>query len=142
MSHTNSEHSRRSSLGESPWFWLYLFATVALIVLLVNRPKIVSRQVQLERNLQARQRAAQVVAGQKPTAPLSEENAPQISLVPLYVLLAVLVLTGWIGLVRSRWNSLKVTRSSANETSTGKANSAIELYACFKEHTGHDSRLE
>ncbi|GIW93733.1 MAG: hypothetical protein KatS3mg110_1774 [Pirellulaceae bacterium] len=89
-------------LSDSPWFWVYLFATGALVVLLLAGPRVISRQVQLERNLQARQRAAQVVAGQQPRTPLSEEGHPQISLTPLYVVLAGLVAVGWIGLWWSR----------------------------------------
>lgn len=94
--------ARQSPLYESPWFWVYLFATAALAILLLANAKITGRQAQLERNMQARQRAAQVRAGETPTVPLSPPDKPQIGLAPLYALLTILLLVGWVGLWYTR----------------------------------------
>jgi hypothetical protein len=62
----NAPAHARSPLTDSPWFWVYLFATFALIVLTVMRPRVLERQVQIERKEQGRQRAMERAAGRIP----------------------------------------------------------------------------
>jgi hypothetical protein len=100
----------RPSITDSPWYWLYLFATAGLLALLLIGPKFTARQAQLERNYQGRQRALQHRAGEAPHTPLSTPKDTAIRLGPLYTVLLVLLLAGWSGLwlrhVRQKKTSL------------------------------------
>jgi hypothetical protein len=90
--------SPRAPLTDSPWYWLYLFATAGLIALVLLGPKFSARQAQLERNYQGHQRANQNRVGLAPDTPLSSRDDTYIRLWPLYVLLFTLLAVGWIGL--------------------------------------------
>jgi Na+/proline symporter len=106
----------RPPITDSPWYWLYLFATFALVALFVMSPKFYARQAQIERNSQARQRAVQQRVGEEPSAPLSDEAHTTISLWPLYTIMSMLLLAGWIGLWhRHRSNSLPVQEKDGAE---------------------------
>ncbi len=96
---TPDRPTNRAPLTDSPWYWLYLFATAALVALVLMGPRYAARQAQLERNLQGRQRAAQQAAGDQPTTPLTAEDQPTIRLSPLYAIMAVLLLAAWTGLL-------------------------------------------
>ena len=71
------------SVTDSPWFWVCLFATAALIGLAAIGPKYAKRQAQIEREFQGRQRAAQNVQGQTPSVALSTPEQTLITLRPL-----------------------------------------------------------
>lgn len=92
----------RPPLSDSPWFWIYLFTTFALIVLTVMRPRVLERQAQIERKEQGRARAAARAAGQEPSAPLSTPQNTLITLGPLYVILGGIWIVAWIMLWRRR----------------------------------------
>ncbi len=77
----------RSPLADSPWFWVYLFTTFALIVLVVMRPRVLERQAQIERKEQGRQRAVEQAAGQDPRTPLSTPENTRFGLSPLILIL-------------------------------------------------------
>ncbi|MBW3597225.1 MAG: hypothetical protein KY475_08115 [Planctomycetes bacterium] len=98
----NASAPRRPPLSDSPWFWVYLFATFALIVLTVMRPRVLERQAQLERKVQGRQRAAEQAAGREPQTPLSTPSQTVIPLGPLFVLLGAAWIVSWIMLWRRR----------------------------------------
>jgi hypothetical protein len=87
--------SRRPAISESPWFWLYLFATAALIALLLMGPKFAARQAQIEREGQGRHRAAQQTHGQQPSTPLSTTGSTIVSLGPLYLVIGGLLIVAW-----------------------------------------------
>jgi hypothetical protein len=89
----------RPSITESPWYWVYLFTTAGLIALLLLEPRFGARQSQIERAAQGRQRAIQNLSGKEPVTSLSDEEHTQISLRPLYYVLAALLLVAWANLI-------------------------------------------
>ncbi len=80
---------------DSPWFWVCMFATAALIGLAAIAPKYTLRQAQIEREFQGRQRAAQNVQGQAPTGQLSTPQQTLITLRPLFYAFAALISIAW-----------------------------------------------
>ncbi|WP_144971989.1 hypothetical protein [Bremerella volcania] len=90
---------QQEPITDSPWFWLYLFATVALILLVVFQGKLDIRQADIERQHQARQLANQPdeITGDAPVAVSSPGNT-LIGWNYLVGVLAVLVAVGWIRL--------------------------------------------
>jgi hypothetical protein len=90
------------SVSDSPWFWAYLFTTAALIALAMIGPKFAARQLQIEREFQGRQRAAQNISGQLPTVPISTAERTLISLRPLFFGLAAITTMAWIIFYRTR----------------------------------------
>ena len=91
----------RAPITDSPWFWAYLFGTAALIALALLSPKYGSRQSQLEREFQGRQRAAQNLNGQEPSIALSTAERTIVTLRPLFFGLAALTVVAWIVFWRS-----------------------------------------
>jgi hypothetical protein len=83
------------SATDSPWFWVCLFATAAVIGLAAIGPKYARRQAQIEREFQGRQRAAQNVQGQTPTVTLSTPEQTLIKLQPLFYAFAAVIAVGW-----------------------------------------------
>ena len=81
---------------DSPWFWICLFGTFGLVMLVAMDAKYAQRQAQIERQYQGRTRAAQQRAGETPSTPMSTRHQTQITLKPLYPVLAMFVLAGWI----------------------------------------------
>ena len=98
-----SQDHGETSLTDSPWFWAYLFATAALIALFLSGPKYRVRQPQIERQFSARQSGGQAVAGSDGPVEPSTSKQMIISLYPLYVALAVVLTTAWIGLWYHRY---------------------------------------
>jgi len=95
----------RTPLTDSPWYWLYVFATAGLIALVIIGPKFSARQAQMERNYQGRQRANEHRVGLTPDTPLSTSEHTYIRLWPLYVMLFALLAVGWIGVWWRRYHS-------------------------------------
>ncbi len=96
---TVSPPSTREPLTDSPWFWVYLFATVALILLVVWRPKLEYRQAWIERQHQARTLSTREASdAASPPLEVSTPDNTVIQLDFLYTVLGVLVVGGWIGL--------------------------------------------
>src|SRR5262245_45122028 len=87
--------SIRRPMTDSPWFWVYLFATAALISLALIGPKFAARQAQIEREYQGRQRAAQQTQGAEPTGELSTAERTLITLRPLFLGLAAVTVVAW-----------------------------------------------
>ncbi|MFN3153398.1 hypothetical protein [Bremerella sp.] len=115
-----SEHSspQQEPITDSPWFWLYLFATVALILLIVFQGKLDIRQANIERQHQARQLAnpSNEVTGQSPVTVSSPGNT-LIGLNYLIAVLAVLVVVGWVRLWYVRF---RVWGNEAPKNSTSR----------------------
>lgn len=94
----------RPPITDSPWFWVMLFALMALGAIVAIGGKYGRRQAGIERQFQARQRIVeQQVAGNSPAAasrttaqehgsPPRDFSQPGETLVPLWPLAAVLVL--------------------------------------------------
>lgn len=92
-------------ISDSPWFWLYTFATFALVLLVLIGPKFEQRRALQERQEQGRMRAQQVRQGKEPTIPLSEPGRTWLTLRPLYIVLGVLIALGWGTLWWQRWRA-------------------------------------
>lgn len=90
----------RRSLLDSPWYWAYVFLAAALAALFLMGPRYAQRQAQIERNYQARQRAAQYRAGEAPRTPLSDEERTAIPLWPLFLVLSALLAVTWYAVWR------------------------------------------
>jgi hypothetical protein len=96
-----SEQTPRKSIFESPWYWLYLFATGALIALLLLGWKFGPRQAQIENKYLGHEAAAEREAGASPAErELSTPEDTMINLTPLYVILAVVFVVAWIAVWR------------------------------------------
>tara|TARA_Y100001960_G_scaffold62168_1_gene65072 strand:+ start:2082 stop:2477 length:396 start_codon:yes stop_codon:yes gene_type:complete len=90
------ETSRKKSITESPWYWVYLFSTAVLIAIVLLGPKIIERQTIDERNYQARQRTYQQASGEQPDIPLSTNDNQLITLQPLIITFAIVLTVSWI----------------------------------------------
>ncbi len=86
----------RPPLTDSPWFWLYLFATAGLIGGALIQPKFNQRQAQIERQFQGRSRAEQQKSGQVPSVEMSTPEHNDWDLRPLFGVLAVVAIFGWL----------------------------------------------
>jgi hypothetical protein len=95
----------RAPLTDSAWFWAYLFATAALVALILAGPRYLDRQTQLEHQFSARQSAGQVVTGPAGPLPPSSDGRMIISLRPLYGVLGVILSIAWGGLWLQRFRS-------------------------------------
>ena len=93
--------SERKSIFESPWYWVYLFATGALIALLLLGWKFGPRQAQIENKYLGHTAAERKAAGEEPLAgELSTPDRTIIGLAPLYVLLGIVFVVAWIAVWR------------------------------------------
>lgn len=85
----------RSSVLESPWYWIYAFCAVGLALLLLFNKRSSERQLVEERQAQAHQRAKQIQQGQEPSVEPSTPESHIVSVRPLFLTLAVAALVGW-----------------------------------------------
>jgi hypothetical protein len=95
------ETPRRSPLTDSPWFWVLVFAGMALAALLAIGPKYGGRQARLERQYQARERIA-ARSTDEPQHDYASADNTLIPLWPLALVLSVLVIFAVIMLIRGR----------------------------------------
>lgn len=82
-------------ITDSPWFWLYMFATFALIMLVVFRPKLDVRQADIEQQHQGRQMAIDSQAGEQTPTALSTPGNTLVNWNYFYVVFGILVAIGW-----------------------------------------------
>jgi len=101
---------RRPPITDSPWFWVYLFATVALCGLFVYQGKYTRRQTQVEQKAQGRIRAAELKASGKTATQVSSRENLVITLKPLMVIMAVVLLIAWPVLI---WQHFTAPRRRA-----------------------------
>ena len=96
MINTSNDPNSRRKLTDSAWFWVYIFATAALIGLALASPKYHSRQAQLERQFLARQAGGQTIKGAdgRTIAPPTRDNLI-MRLGPLVVICAALLVVAW-----------------------------------------------
>jgi hypothetical protein len=113
-----SSLAARQPVADSPWFWVYLFGTAALVALALASPKYSARQAQIEREYQGRSRAAQQLNGVSPNLRMSTAQRTIITLQPLFVVLAAATAVAWLVFWLKR---LKSSRAAANEVSTANA---------------------
>jgi len=90
--------SERPPATDSPWFWVYLFATVGLAFLLVMLPKIERRQAQIEGKYHALEGTLPESSHVHDELPMGyERQQTVVTLRALVVVVAVLIVLGWIG---------------------------------------------
>ena len=112
MNQNPSAERGTAAATDSPWFWLAVFLCSALAVLAIVAPKYVTRQPQIERQYQARELSGQaVMAGEAPQS-LSQPDRLMISLRPLQLTLAVLLLFATAGFWYDRWRRAREGRGS------------------------------
>jgi len=92
---SQSGQSDRKPITDSPWFWVYLFATGGLIALVLMGPKFMARQTEIERQAQGRQRAIRTQLGQEATTAMSSPDDTVISLRPLFWTLGSILVVAW-----------------------------------------------
>lgn len=94
----------KEPLTDSPWFWIYLFATAALVLLIVSKPKLDYRQAWLERQHQARQFSHQLAEGREIQGELIQPDSTRFRVEYFVYLLTALLLLGWGRLWYSRFS--------------------------------------
>ena len=82
----------QSRVSDSPWFWVTLFCSAALAVLVVARGQVAQRQAIIERQNQGRQRAAEMAATGEAVTEMSTPENTVITIDGLIVVLAVILL--------------------------------------------------
>lgn len=100
-----AQRHSRPPLTDSPWFWAYLFSVAALVALFAAGPRYQGRQPQLENQYKARQHGGQAVAGENGPIPPSSAERTIITLRPLYLTVAALLVVAWTGLWLQRYRS-------------------------------------
>lgn len=106
----------RKPITESPWYWFYLFATTGLIFLVVMSPKFASRQAQVERQNQGRNRAIQQQIGQTPTTEMSTSDKTLVTLRPLFWILGGVLVVAWALLW---WSHFRQPRTATQPNNGG-----------------------
>ncbi len=93
----------RKPITDSPWFWIYLFCTVGLVLLVVSERKLVDMMVSDANKAEGRQRAWQQRSEEKQAAMMefafvqeSKERTARNTLRVLYVNLAVILAVAWV----------------------------------------------
>ncbi len=109
------------SLTDSPWFWAYVFGAAALVALFAANFKFGPRQAQIEREYQARTRAAQQLNGVEPSLELSTPQNTRITLGPLWIVLAIITVIGWFLFWQSRRAALSSARQHSSPFSSASA---------------------
>ncbi|PQO48124.1 hypothetical protein [Blastopirellula marina] len=114
----------REPITDSPWFWIYLFATTALVLLILFRGKMDIRQAEIEREHQARQIAAENRVMTDESLPSEEVDAEglsfevsspgntRISLNYIYAVLGLLIAVGWARLWYVRFRTVGLASSN------------------------------
>ena len=110
---------RRKPITDSPWFWVYMFSTAGLVALVLMNPKFGSRQAEIERKYQGRERALQNQMGQEPDTEMSTRDKTMIGLKPLYLALGGALIVAWTILW---WNHFR-PRTTTNPRSASEATS-------------------
>ncbi len=113
--------SNRTSITDSPWYWVYLFCTAGAVALVLAGPKFAARQSQIERNSEARQVAARHAANGSAEFPAPELSAPELSeptstrvtLWPLFVTLGIALSAAWFQLWRHHQRTTRVDEISS-----------------------------
>jgi hypothetical protein len=112
-------------LTESPWFWVYLFGTAALIGMFLIGPKAdqvqaqrdgnftrrqasLERQASLQRNAETQLAAASVEEAPLPDLELPEEEADRyVDFTPFYLVFGVVTVVAWVMLWREYFRGRK-----------------------------------
>jgi ABC-type uncharacterized transport system permease subunit len=110
----NRPAESRPSATDSPWLWIAIFLCGALIALALMMPKFQRRQLQLERQYEARQAAGQSIRDED-ASETTQSGELIITLTPLVYLLALLVfvttIVFWSSRIRRRFKRNAVAGS-------------------------------
>jgi hypothetical protein len=111
----DSDQQATSAAGpitESPWFWVLLFANVAIIGGVLIAPKYNRRQATLERKFETRREVArQAVGGEGESTAQPATDGPQIvPLTPLFVFLMTINLLAMFFHFRQRMRRYQTER--------------------------------
>lgn len=114
--------SRPPPLTDSPWFWLLLFGSMALIMLAIIEPKFARRQERLERMHQSRQLGRPSERGRdkqfdRPHVP-AWQPTHRVSLRPLMLFLSALLAGGIIVMHLRRRRILRRSDDGTNHGGT------------------------
>jgi len=96
--------SERSSITDSPWYWVLLFSVVGLGAIGAIHVKYGRRQAGIERQYQARERVMEDATADPGRREYSSPEATLIPLWPLTVLLGGAATAAAVMLVRGRLN--------------------------------------
>jgi len=107
----NSPLSDQKPLADSPWFWIYLFATFGLVALFWMGPKYAERQAQLDRQFQGRQFAASPESTDGPPTTYSRPSDKLLDLRWLGYALAIVLAVAW---GRLCWQHFRAPRNSGS----------------------------
>jgi len=108
----------RPKLVESVWFWCYLFSTAALITLFGMQSKINSRQINEQRNYQARQQTYENMTRPDNPTKLTKKTAHTVTTTFLFIVMGIAFAISWIMLCRQRF--FKRTAIAIEPTSSSK----------------------
>ncbi len=132
--------SASQPISDSPWFWAYVFATGAVVALLLGTTRLNGRQEQIERQFLARQRAGQVI-GPAPTTASSRqaegasalqagvdadidaelpEHETIISHAPLQILMTIVLCLAWAAFLYQRRYGAAAGPNSLESPSPGQ----------------------
>ena len=92
---TESDNGGPPRITDSPWFWGYLFATAALIALMLAGPKFDHRQAEIEREFSARQSHGHVISGEEGPIKPPASGKQHLTLRPLIVAMSVVLVVAW-----------------------------------------------
>lgn len=104
-------------MTDSPWFWVYLFTTFGLIVMLLMLPKLEQRQRELDLEGQAKRVSMDLPAPNSNTDAALAQGTPRKRFSWLIGLLAVLLTGGWITFWFSRQRTFQ--RDTIEDNSHG-----------------------
>ena len=119
------DFQKSSSATDSPWFWLYLFATAALIGIILIKPKFETRQSNIESKAIAR---ISTLEAQNAESDLDKEAPPKPDSAPrsssrtttvngLIALFSILLCVGWIVFwLQNRRENAKQAESQTEKT--------------------------
>jgi len=107
-------------LTDSPWFWVCMFATAALLGLTIAQPKYGRRQAQIEKQYQGREFSVRGRAGTESNQPYSTPDDTLIGLGPLFWVFGIAVAIAWAAFWRQRFRQ----RSGAGSSLQSSANAS------------------
>lgn len=111
-----SEATPRKSLAENPWYWVYLFCTAALAMLVLAEPKLAEMMAQDHNKAAGRERAWQQSLGDEPSAKLATADQMKRVLRPIYIGLACVLVVAWVIFWRQHFSNRQTLQPTPQHT--------------------------